>query len=42
MLNKKVRGFYRNPLDHHPLSEIWIEETDDESASAPAGQESQN
>jgi oligopeptide transport system substrate-binding protein len=32
MLNKKVRGFYRNPLDQHPLSAIWIDKADDELA----------
>lgn len=32
MVKKNVRGFYRNPLDQHPLSEIWIDETVDEEA----------
>ena len=32
MLNKNVRGFYRNPLDQHPLSAIWIDEAADEKA----------
>jgi oligopeptide transport system substrate-binding protein len=32
MLKKNVRGFYRNPLDQHPLSAIWIDDTDDASS----------
>lgn len=29
MVKKQFRGFYRNPLDQHPLSEIWIDESAD-------------
>ncbi len=32
MVKSDVRGFYRNPLDQHPLSAIWIDE-----AAAPTG-----
>jgi len=32
MVKQNVRGFYRNPLDQHPLSEIWI---DDAATTAP-------
>ena len=43
MLKKDVRGFYRNPLDTHPLSSIWIDEsTDQPGTPPPAGDESQN
>ncbi|MGD9635655.1 MAG: peptide ABC transporter substrate-binding protein [Pirellulales bacterium] len=37
MLKRNVRGFYRNPLDHHPLSEIWLDKSaDDVKALAPS------
>jgi oligopeptide transport system substrate-binding protein len=42
MLKKDIRGFYRNPLDTHPLSSIWIDESANEpNASPSAGVESQ-
>lgn len=37
MIKKDVRGLYRNPLDQHPLSAVWIDESANE-ADAPSKQ----
>ena len=35
MLKTNVRGFYRNPLDQHPLSAIWIDEAPNDDRRTP-------
>ena len=40
MVKPDVRGFYRNPLDQHPLSAIWIDEAQPSRPSAFAARRS--